>query len=303
MMNKGFKSGFVGIIGAPNVGKSTLLNHFLQEHLVIVSPKAQTTRNAIKAIYTTDNEQIVFIDTPGVHKAFTELGEFMNSSVNVSLEGLDLVLFMVDVSTDITNLEKYAVSVLEKVKIPVVLVLNKIDLVEDSSVLEERINEYKKLYNFAGGITICAESGDNCNKLLEIITSYLPLGPMYYPDDQLLDAPMKFVVQEIIREKVLYLTKEEVPYGVAVVVESFKPNPKVKDMQDILATIVVERQSQKKIIIGAGGSMIKKIGMMARRDLVTIMGTKVYLELFVKVEENWRNNKSRLREYGYKIEK
>jgi len=192
---------------------------------------------------------------------------------------------------------------LEKVKIPVVLVLNKIDLVEDSSVLEERINEYKKLYNFAGGITICAESGDNCNKLLEIITSYLPLGPMYYPDDQLLDAPMKFVVQEIIREKVLYLTKEEVPHSVAVVVESFKPNPKVKDMQDILATIVVERQSQKKIIIGAGGSMIKKIGMMARRDLVTIMGTKVYLELFVKVEENWRNNKSRLREYGYKIEK
>ena len=289
-MNKGFKSGFVGIIGAPNVGKSTLLNHFLQEHLVIVSPKAQTTRNAIKAIYTTDNEQIIFIDTPGVHKAFTELGEFMNSSVNTSLEGLDLVLFMVDVSTDITNLEKYAVSVLEKVKIPVVLVLNKIDL-------------NKKLDNFAGGITICAESGDNCNKLLEIITSYLPLGPMYYPDDQLLDAPMKFVVQEIIREKVLYLTKEEVPHSVAVVVESFKPNPKVKDMQDILATIVVERQSQKKIIIGAGGSMIKKIGMMARRDLVTIMGTKVYLELFVKVEENWRNNKSRLREYGYKIEK
>ena len=131
----------------------------------------------------------------------------------------------------------------------------------------------------------------------------LPLGPMYYPDDQLLDAPMKFVVQEIIREKVLYLTKEEVPHSVAVVVESFKPNHKVKDMQDILATIVVERQSQKKIIIGSGGSMIKKIGMMARRDLVTIMGTKVYLELFVKVEENWRNNKSRLREYGYKIEK
>ena len=302
-MNSNFKSGFVGIIGQPNVGKSTLLNNILKQHLAIVSPKAQTTRNQIKGIYTTDNEQIVFVDTPGIHKAHHELGNFMNETANNALDGLDLVLFMVDGSKLPSDADLEALKVASKAKCPVFLVLNKIDLVKNEEFLKNSIEEYKKLYNFKGGITITAVSDESTNKLLNMVIDNLPEGPLYYPEDQALDAPEKFVVAEIIREKILLLTSEEVPHSVAVVVESFKENAKHPNMYDILATIIVERPSQKKIIIGSGGSMIKKIGSLARIDIVKLLDKKVYLELFVKVESNWRNDKSQLKELGYKIQK
>ena len=302
-MNSNFKSGFVGIIGQPNVGKSTLLNNILKQHLAIVSPKAQTTRNQIKGIYTTDNEQIVFVDTPGIHKAHHELGNFMNETANNALDGLDLVLFMVDGSKLPSDADLEALKVASKAKCPVFLVLNKIDLVKNEEFLKNSIEEYKKLYNFKGGITITAVSDESTDKLLNMVIDNLPEGPLYYPEDQALDAPEKFVVAEIIREKILLLTSEEVPHSVAVVVESFKENAKHSNMYDILATIIVERPSQKKIIIGSGGSMIKKIGSLARIDIVKLLDKKVYLELFVKVESNWRNDKSQLKELGYKIQK
>ena len=302
-MNSNFKSGFVGIIGQPNVGKSTLLNNILKQHLAIVSPKAQTTRNQIKGIYTTDNEQIVFVDTPGIHKAHHELGNFMNETANNALDGLDLVLFMVDGSKLPSDADLEALKVASKAKCPVFLVLNKIDLVKNEEFLKNSIEEYKKLYNFKGGITITAVSDESTNKLLNMVIDNLPEGPLYYPEDQALDAPEKFVVAEIIREKILLLTSEEVPHSVAVVVESFKENAKHSNMYDILATIIVERPSQKKIIIVSGGSMIKKIGSLARIDIVKLLDKKVYLELFVKVESNWRNDKSQLKELGYKIQK
>ena len=280
-----------------------MLNNILKQHLAIVSPKAQTTRNQIKGIYTTDNEQIVFVDTPGIHKAHHELGNFMNETANNALDGLDLVLFMVDGSKLPSDADLEALKVASKAKCPVFLVLNKIDLVKNEEFLKNSIEEYKKLYNFKGGITITAVSDESTNKLLNMVIDNLPEGPLYYPEDQALDAPEKFVVAEIIREKILLLTSEEVPHSVAVVVESFKENAKHSNMYDILATIIVERPSQKKIIIGSGGSMIKKIGSLARIDIVKLLDKKVYLELFVKVESNWRNDKSQLKELGYKIQK
>ena len=302
-MSNSFKSGFVGIIGQPNVGKSTLLNRILKQHLAIVSPKAQTTRNQIKGIYTTDTEQIVFVDTPGVHKPHHELGNYMNEMVNTAVEGLDVILFMVDASKKPTEADDNALKVIVKAKCPVFLVLNKVDLITSVEQLENNIELYKAMYNFKGGITISAANDSGIDKLLDMIVENLPIGPLYYPYDQALDASERFVVAEIIREKILLLTSEEVPHSVAVTIESFKENIKHKNMYDILATIIVERPSQKKIIIGAGGEMIKKIGTLARTDIVKLLDKKVYLELFVKVEPNWRNNKQQLKELGYKIQK
>lgn len=294
-----FKSGFVSIIGRPNVGKSTLLNNFLGMKLAIVSPRAQTTRNRIQGIYTTETEQIIFIDTPGIHKPKNELGNVMNEFAYSALDGTDLILMLVDASCEIGEGDKYIIEQLSKVKIPVILVLNKVDLVTDQVVLMNNINSYKDAYNFAGGITLSATEGFNIDKLKDIIVERLEVGPMYYPEDQVLDLPERFVVAEIIREKVLLKTKEEIPHSVAVTIESFKEKSK---MIEINATIIVERSSQKMIVIGKGGQMIKSIGTDARRDIVKFLNQKVYLELFVKVEENWRNNKKYLKEFGYKID-
>ena len=299
MSNKNFKSGFVSIIGRPNVGKSTLLNNFLGMKLAIVSPRAQTTRNRIQGIYTTETEQIIFIDTPGIHKPKNELGSVMNEFAYSALEGTDLILMLVDASGPIGEGDKYIIEQLAKVKIPVILVLNKVDLVEDQVVLMENINSYKDAYKFAGGITLSATEGFNIDKLKDMIVERLEVGPMYYPEDQVLDLPERFVVAEIIREKVLLKTKEEIPHSVAVTIESFKEKSK---MIEINATIIVERPTQKMIIIGKGGNMIKSIGTDARRDIVKFLNQKVYLELFVKVEDNWRNNKKYLKEFGYKID-
>lgn len=299
MSKSNFKSGFVSIIGRPNVGKSTLLNNFLGMKLAIVSPRAQTTRNRIQGIYTTDTEQIIFIDTPGIHKPKNELGTVMNEFAYSALEGTDLILMLVDASCEIGDGDKYIIEQLAKVKIPVILVLNKVDLVSDQVVLMNNINSYKDAYKFAGGITLSATEGFNIDKLKDMIVERLEVGPMYYPEDQVLDLPERFVVAEIIREKVLLKTKEEIPHSVAVTIESFKEKSK---MIEINATIIVERSSQKMIIIGKGGNMIKSIGTDARRDIVKFLNQKVYLELFVKVEENWRNNKKYLKEFGYKID-
>lgn len=296
-----FKSGFVSIIGRPNVGKSTLLNNFLGMKLAIVSPRAQTTRNRIQGIYTTETEQIIFIDTPGIHKPKNELGTVMNEFAYSALDGTDIILMLVDASSEIGDGDKFIIEQLKKVKIPVILVLNKVDLVEDENILKANIDSYKEAYNFAGGITISATEGFNIDKLKDMIVSRLEVGPMYYPEDQILDLPERFVVAEIIREKVLLKTKEEIPHSVAVTIESFKEKNK-GNLVEINATIIVERPSQKMIIIGKGGQMIKSIGTDARRDIVKFLNQKVYLELFVKVEPNWRNNKKYLKEFGYKID-
>ncbi len=297
-----FKSGFVTIIGRPNVGKSTLLNCLLKQKIVIVSPKAQTTRNKIQGIYTDDESQIIFIDTPGFHHAKSELGKVMNRFATSSLEGVDVVCLMVEANKLVSPLEQEMIeSVLHK-NIPTILVANKVDLISNQEELISNLESYKCLFPFIGGITVSATSNFKIDELLKMIKDNLHEGPQYYPDDQLLDQPMRFVASEIIREKILLKTNEEVPHCVAVEVESFKQSLKNPFLTEIHATIIVERESQKKIIIGSKGSMIKEIGRLARQDLVKLIGNKIYLELFVKVEADWRNHKNQLKSLGYKLE-
>lgn len=296
MQNKNFKSGFVSIIGRPNVGKSTLLNAILKEKIAIVTPKAQTTRNRIQGIYTTDNEQIIFIDTPGIHKAHNELGNIMNDFALKSITGIDLILYLIDVNVPLGTGDRFIIDALRESKVPTILVANKVDKEQDTNKIVENIETYKEYGNFIGGITISATEGFNVDKLLEMVVSNLEYGPMYYPEDQLIDQPERFVVCELIREKVLLNTSEEIPHSVAITIDRFKESDKIIDIH---ATIVVERLSQKKIIIGAKGTMIKKIGTEARKDIKNFLGLPVYLELFVKVEDNWRNKKYQLKEFGY----
>ena len=296
MQNKNFKSGFVSIIGRPNVGKSTLLNAILKEKIAIVTPKAQTTRNRIQGIYTTDNEQIIFIDTPGIHKAHNELGNIMNDFALKSITGIDLILYLIDVNVPLGTGDRFIIDALRESKVPTILVANKVDKEQDTNKIVENIETYKEYGNFIGGITISATEGFNIDKLLEMVVSNLEYGPMYYPEDQLIDQPERFVVCELIREKVLLNTSEEIPHSVAVTIDRFKESDKIIDIH---ATIVVERLSQKKIIIGAKGAMIKEIGTEARKDIKNFLGLPVYLELFVKVEDNWRNKKYQLKEFGY----
>ncbi len=296
MQNKNFKSGFVSIIGRPNVGKSTLLNAILKEKIAIVTPKAQTTRNRIQGIYTTDNEQIIFIDTPGIHKAHNELGNIMNDFALKSITGIDLILYLIDVNVPLGTGDRFIIDALRESKVPTILVANKVDKEQDTNKIVENIETYKEYGNFIGGITISATEGFNIDKLLEMVVSNLEYGPMYYPEDQLIDQPERFVVCELIREKALLNTSEEIPHSVAVTIDRFKESDKIIDIH---ATIVVERLSQKKIIIGAKGAMIKKIGTEARKDIKNFLGLPVYLELFVKVEDNWRNKKYQLKEFGY----
>ena len=296
MQNKNFKSGFVSIIGRPNVGKSTLLNAILKEKIAIVTPKAQTTRNRIQGIYTTDNEQIIFIDTPGIHKAHNELGNIMNDFALKSITGIDLILYLIDVNVPLGTGDRFIIDALRESKVPTILVANKVDKEQDTNKIVENIETYKEYGNFIGGITISATEGFNIDKLLEMVVSNLEYGPMYYPEDQLIDQPERFVVCELIREKVLLNTSEEIPHSVAVTIDRFKESDKIIDIH---ATIVVERLSQKKIIIGAKGAMIKKIGTEARKYIKNFLGLPVYLELFVKVEDNWRNKKYQLKEFGY----
>ena len=298
MKNNTFKSGFVSIVGRPNVGKSTLMNQILDTKVAIVTPKAQTTRNKIQGIYTTDNEQIIFIDTPGIHKSFNELGENMNQAAYDSLDGIDAVLLMVDSTKDFGDLDAEIVERFKKIREPKFLVLNKIDLVKNEKKLNELIECYKEI-NFDKILKISAVNNLGVNELITSIVDVLEEGPQYYPSDQLMDQPERFMVKEIIREKVLMLTSQEIPYAVAVEIESFKNDEKNPNLININATIVVERQSQKKIVIGEKGLKIKEIGRLSRIDIAKFLGNKVYLELFVKVEADWRNRKHYLKQYGY----
>ena len=296
-MTKSFKSGFVAIVGRPNVGKSTFMNYVLGQKIAIMSDKAQTTRNKIQGVYTKEDAQIVFLDTPGIHKPKQELGEFMVKSAYSALKEVDAVLFMVNVSEKRGPGDDFIIEKLKGIKTPIFLVLNKIDLVTPE-VLLERVESYKDALDFAGVFPISVLQGNNVNELMEGLVNALPEGPQYYPADQITDHPEYFVVSELIREKILQLTQEEIPHSVAVTVDKMQKDE--FDKVHVYANIIVERKSQKGIIIGKGGRLLKEIGTRARRDIQQLLGNKVYLELWVKVEKDWRKRKSNLQEYGYR---
>lgn len=291
-------SGFAAIVGRPNVGKSTLTNGLIGEKIAIMSDRPQTTRNKIMCILNTDNAQIMFLDTPGIHKPHHKLGEYMVRTAESTLKEVDVILFVIDVSEKRGAGENYILELLQKVKTPVVLVANKIDKLQDKSKLFNIINEYTALYNFAAVVPVSALEDKEFPGLVEEITKHLPEGPDYFPDDMITDQPERVIAAEMIREKVLLSTRDEVPHSIAVEVDEFK----VRENEDVYirATIFVERDSQKGIVIGAKGSLLKKIGQQARRDIEALLGCKVFLELWVKVKADWRNKDKALKQFGYK---
>lgn len=295
--NQGFKSGFISIIGRPNVGKSTLLNHLVGQKIAIMSDKPQTTRNKIQGILTLDDAQMIFIDTPGMHKPKHKLGDFMVKVATNTLNEVDLILFMVNATERFGRGEAFILGKLQEVRTPVFLVINKIDLVHPDDLLFI-IDEYKDKYPFAEIVPVSALKGNNTERLVEVIKEYLPEGPKYYPDEQITDHPERFIIAELIREKILHLTREEIPHSVAVVID------KITTMESgtvhVMATIIVERPSQKGIIIGKQGRMLKEIGKLARVEIELLLGSKVFLELWVKVQKDWRDKASLIREFGYR---
>ncbi|HQZ20101.1 MAG TPA: GTPase Era [Trichococcus flocculiformis] len=298
-MNKkeGFKSGFVSIIGRPNVGKSTLLNRIVGQKVAIMSDVPQTTRNKIQGVVTSDDSQIVFIDAPGIHKPQTRLNDFMLKSAYSTFNEVDLVLFMVNAAEKRGAGDNFILEKLKNLRTPKFLVINKIDQVKPEELLKI-IMDYTSDNEFNEVIPISAIQGNNVDEMMVTIKKYMPEGPQFYPDDQVTDHPEYFVVSEFIREKILQLTKEEVPHSVAVVVESMLRNE--DDKVHVHATIIVDRTSQKGIIIGKGGKMLKEIGVRARRDIEAMLGDKIYLELWVKVQKDWRDKQSYLQDYGYR---
>lgn len=291
-----FKSGFVTLIGRPNVGKSTLLNNIIGQKITIISDKAQTTRNKIQGIYTTEDSQVVFIDTPGIHKPKHKLGQFMVDSAVSTINEVDVVLFVVNVSQKLGPGDRFIMEKLSTTDTPVFLILNQIDQVHPNDLLPI-IDQYRAEFDFAEIIPTSALQGQNIEELLKTIKSYLPEGPQFYPEDQISDHPEYFIISELIREKVLHLTKEEVPHSVAVVTDKVERDGEGK--VHVFASIIIERKSQRGIIIGKGGKMLKRIGTMARKDIEKLLGDKIYLELWVKVQKGWRNKPSYLDEYGY----
>lgn len=292
-----FKSGFVSIIGEPNVGKSTFLNQVLKQKIAIVSNKPQTTRNVFSGIYNDDSSQIIFLDTPGIHQAKTKLGEYMTSAALSTIKSVDLVLFMINAYDDVKEHNLKIMANLKGLKTPVFLIVNKLDTISDFERLNQVIDVYKKEYAFSGVFGISALNGDNVDLLMLDIKEKLSEGPKYYPDGEISDRPETFLIQEFIREKILEFTHEEVPHSVMVYLESYKAK---KHIIEIMAVVVVERKSQKGIIIGKNGTMLKRIGSAARKDIEALLKDKVYLEIFCKVEENWRNREFYLKNYGYK---
>lgn len=293
------KSGFVAIVGRPNVGKSTLLNRIVGQKIAIMSEKAQTTRNKIQGVYTTPDAQLIFIDTPGIHKPRHRLGDFMVETAYSAIREVDAVLFMIAADQKRGKGDDFIIERLKDSHSPVYLVINKIDKVHPDDLLGI-IEDYRQQMDFKEIIPISATEGNNFDTLMTTLVEQMPEGPQYFPDDQITDHPEYFIVSELIREKVLLLTRDEVPHSVAVVVDSMKRNE--NDKVHIQATIIVERDSQKGIIIGKGGKMLKDIGTKARRDIETLLGDKVYLELWVKVQKDWRDKQTYLTDYGYKKE-
>jgi GTP-binding protein Era len=294
----GHRSGFVAVIGKPNVGKSTLMNLYLGQKVAIVSEKPQTTRHRIRGILTREDAQIIFVDTPGIHKPKHKLGEFMVETASKAIPDADVVLFIVDVSGMPTSEDEQIAELLKKhCKAPVILVLNKADLLPPEKVIPHS-EAYFALVEHDDWMMTSATRGDNCDKLLEMIIARLPEGPRYYPEEQITDQTVRAIAGELIREQVLRYTYQEVPHAVAVVVEEFKERG---DLTYISATIVVERDSQKGIIIGAGGKMLKRIGKAARKEIEGLVNTKVYLDLWVKVRKKWRKKEAELRRLGYAV--
>ncbi|NLU51143.1 MAG: GTPase Era [Syntrophomonadaceae bacterium] len=293
----GTKSGFVSIIGRPNVGKSTFLNTVIGQKIAIVSNKPQTTRNRIQGIYTSDAGQIIFIDTPGIHKPRHKLGEYMVGVARATLREADVILYMVEAGAEPGAGEEHIVDILKHTTTPVFLVVNKIDLVDQDEV-SRSIRNFRLRMDFAEIVPVSAALGINIQPLLQKIFEYLPEGPLYYSPDDVTDQPERFVVAELIREKALHLTREEVPHSLAVEVEEMKP--RTQGVMYVRAVIFAERDSQKGILIGKGGSMLKRIGEAARLDIENMLGVNTYLDLWVKVKKDWRNTEAHLKNFGYR---
>ncbi len=291
------KSGFVTIIGRPNVGKSTLMNHLIGQKIAIMSDKPQTTRNKIQTIVTDERGQIVFIDTPGIHVPKNKLGTFMNKSAETTLNEVDVVLWLVEPDTKIGKGDKYIIEQLERVKSPVILVINKIDTLGKPELLKV-IDTYRNTHDYLDMIPIAAKTGENTEVLLNRIFEVLEEGPMFYPEDMVTDQPERQIVAELIREKVLHLMQQEIPHGVAVVIDQMKVR-KNKAIVDIDATIIVEKDSHKGMVIGKQGAMLKKIGTRARYDIEKLLGSKANLKLWVRVKKDWRDSDFLLKNYGY----
>jgi len=292
-----YKSGFIAIVGRPNVGKSTFMNRVIGQKIAIMSDKPQTTRNKIQGVLTQEDAQLIFIDTPGIHKPKHRLGDFMVKVAENTLNEVDAVLFMVNADEGYGGGDQYILDRLQKVKRPVFLIINKIDLIHPDEIFE-LIEKYKDKHDFAEIFPISALQGNNVDNLLGKLKEYLPEGPQYYPADQVTDHPERFIMSELIREKVLQLTREEIPHSIAVVIENIEKRE--NNTLYIQATIITERPTQKAILIGKQGSMLKQIGKKAREDIEALLGTKVFLELWIKVQKDWRNKESQLREYGFR---
>lgn len=290
------RSGFVSIIGRPNTGKSTLLNTVLKTHLAIVSNVAGTTRNAIQGVYNDEEAQIIFIDTPGLHKPQDRLGKLLNQDAYQSLDDIDVVLFVVDASAPLGKGDKFITQALKSTTAPVILVLNKIDKLDNEGILNA-INTYKELYDFSDIVPISAIKDDNVNRLISVIKKYLTDDIKYYDDDTLTNTSVRFIIGELVREKILNLTNDEVPHSVTCVTTLYEEK---KDIININVDIIVDRDSLKKIIIGHNGQMIKNIGIYARRDIEAMLHKQIYLELYVKTIKNWRDKEKYLTELGFK---
>ncbi len=298
-MEQKFKSGFVTLVGRPNVGKSTLMNRIIGQKIAITSNKPQTTRNRIQTVYHDDRGQIVFLDTPGIHKAKNKLGEFMVNAAESTFKEVDLVLWLVEATTYIGQGERHIAQELKKSSAPVILVMNKIDKVRKDELLE-CMNAYKDILDFAEMVPVSAQNGENVDDLIETMFSYLEEGPQFYDEDTITDQPVRQIVAELIREKALRLLQDEIPHGIAVSIDSMKERPGKNLFYDIDATIVCERDSHKDIIIGKQGAMLKRIGTAARKEIEDFLEAKVNLKLWVKVKKDWRDSDFLLKNFGFK---
>ena len=296
-MKENFKSGFVAIIGRPNVGKSTLMNHLIGQKIAITSKKPQTTRNKIQTVYTCEDGQIIFLDTPGIHKAKNKLGEYMVNVAEQTLKDVDVILWLVEPTTYIGAGEKHIAEQLQKTSLPVILVINKVDTVKKEDILQV-IDNYRKLYDFAEIIPASALRGQNKKDIVNSLFKYMPYGPMFYDEDTVTDQPQRQIVAEIIREKALHALDEEIPHGIAVTIEKMRER-KGQHIVDIEATIICERDSHKGIIIGKQGSMLKKIGSNARFEIEKMLEERVNLKIWVKVKKDWRDSDTLMKNFGY----
>ncbi len=296
-MNDNYRSGFVALIGRPNVGKSTLMNHLIGQKIAITSEKPQTTRNRIQTVYTDERGQIIFLDTPGIHKAKNKLGEYMVNVAVGTLSEVDVVLWLVEPSTFIGVGERHIAELMGKVKTPVILVINKIDTVKNQEDILKFMEAYRGLCKFAEIVPVSALKDQNTDKMTDILFQYLPYGPQYYDEDTVTDQPMRQIAAELIREKALRMLSDEIPHGIAVTIE--KMSERKDGMFDIEATIICERDSHKGIIIGKGGAMLKRIGTAARQEIENLMGARVNLKLWVKVRKEWRDSELYMKNYGY----